>query len=231
MKVGFIASDGRGPALAEVLIDAGHALSIHGRGAAALATPILVEKGAVACASGSDVARRADVVITLLADAAEVEAALFGPGGVAEGLTPGRIVVDMSPLCPVTARGFAWRVGALGCDWLDAPVAGGGVGGAIPAGGTAAAAAAAKPLFDGMGRALLRVGGVGDGQTVRIAREIAAALGGDALGEALRFAALAGADPVRVRAALTGTVPVEDTASLGYVLRLMAGAGESLQPA
>lgn len=230
MTVGFIALDGRGQALAGQLSAAGHAVFIHGSAAAAT-DPAMMERGVIACASGGDVARRADIIITLLTDAAEVEAALFGPGGVAEGLAPGRIVVDMSALSPITARGFARRVGALGCDWLDAPVAGGGVGGAIPAGGSAAAAAAVRPLFAGMGRALLRVGGAGDGQTVRIAREIAASLGGDALGEALRFAALAGADPVRVREALTGTVPVEDTASLGYVLRLMAGAGESLQPA
>jgi len=142
-------------------------------------------------------------------DTPHVEAALFGPGGVAEGLSPGKVVVDMSSISPIATKGFAEKINALGCDYLDAPVSGGEVGAkaaslTIMVGGPQAAFDRVKPLFEAMGKNVTLVGGNGDGQTTKVANQIIVALTIEAVAEALLFAAKAGADPARVRQALMG---------------------------
>jgi 2-hydroxy-3-oxopropionate reductase len=61
----------------------------------------------VACGSGKEVAQQAEIVIVMVPDTPHVEAALFGPGGVAEGLSPGKTVVDMSSISPIATKEFA----------------------------------------------------------------------------------------------------------------------------
>ena len=132
------------------------------------------------------------------------------PGGVAEGLKPGTLVIDMSSISPIATKEFAKRINALGCDYLDAPVSGGEVGAkqaslTIMVGGPDAAFARAKPLFDLMGKNITHVGSEnGDGQTCKVANQIIVALNIQACAEALVFAAKAGADPAKVRQALMG---------------------------
>src|SRR6266571_2952066 len=129
---------------------------------------------------------------------------LFVPHGVAAGLTPGKVVVDMSSISPIETKFFAERINALGCDYLDAPVSGGEVGAkaaslTIMVGGPEAAFDRVKPLFELMGKNITLVGGNGDGQTTKVANQIIVALTIEAVGEALLFAAKAGADPANVR--------------------------------
>ena len=131
------------------------------------------------------------------------------PGGVAEGLAPGKIVVDMSSISPVATKEFARRINELGCEYLDAPVSGGDVGrqGAsltIMVGGPQEAFDRVKPLFELMGKNITLVGDNGDGQTTKVANQIIVALTIEAVAEALLFAAKAGADPAKVRQALMG---------------------------
>ena len=125
MKVGFIGLGIMGRPMAGHLIDAGHTLFAYD---IAPVSPELLEKGATACRSGREVAQRADVVITMVPDTPHVEAVLFGADGVAEGLAPGKIVVDMSSISPIETKAFAKRINERGCDYLDAPVSGGEVG-------------------------------------------------------------------------------------------------------
>jgi 2-hydroxy-3-oxopropionate reductase len=155
------------------------------------------------------VARAAEIVITMVPDTPDVEKVLFGKGGVAEGLSAGKIVVDMSSIAPIETKEFARRINALGCEYLDAPVSGGEVGAkaatlTIMVGGSEAAFATVKPLFERMGKNITLVGGNGDGQTCKVANQIIVALTIEAVGEALLFAAKAGADPAKVRQALMG---------------------------
>lgn len=166
----------------------------------------MLAKGAVAYASARDVARNADVKITMVPDTPNVEDALFGPDGVAEGLSPGKIVVDMSSISPIASMAFAKRINDLGCDYLDAPVSGGNVGAkaanlAIMVGGPERAFEKVKPIVALMGKNITLVGGNSDGQTTK---EIIVALTIEAVGEALLFASKGGADPARVRQALMG---------------------------
>jgi 2-hydroxy-3-oxopropionate reductase len=188
------------------LLKGGHALSVFDLGKV---PEELTTGGAKVCASGKEVAANSDVVITMVPDTPHVEAALFGKGGVAEGLTPGKIVVDMSSISPIATKGFASRITELGCHYLDAPVSGGDVGAkaaslTIMVGGPQAAFDKVKPLFELMGKNITLVGASGDGQTTKVANQIIVALTIEAVGEALLFAAKAGADPAKVRAALMG---------------------------
>jgi 2-hydroxy-3-oxopropionate reductase len=206
MNIGFIGLGIMGAPMCGHLIAAGHQLFVHTRSALPAA---IAGTSAVKCAHAQEVAQRADVVITMLPDTPDVEAVLFGPNGVAAGLSAGKLVVDMSSISPIETKAFAAKIEALGCSYLDAPVSGGEVGAkaaslTIMVGGPEAAFERALPLLQKMGKNITRVGGNGDGQTTKVANQIIVALNIAAVGEALLFASKAGADPAKVREALMG---------------------------
>src|SRR5947207_11118742 len=125
MKVGFIGLGTTGTPMAANLLKGGHQLFLY---SIPSIPQSLVESGGAACANGRDVAQKADVIITMVPDTPHVEAALFGENGVAQGLSKGKTVVDMSSISPIATQGFAAKINELGCDYLDAPVSGGEVG-------------------------------------------------------------------------------------------------------
>ncbi len=118
-----------------------------------------------------------------------------------------------------------------GCDYLDAPVSGGEVGArqatlTIMVGGPEAAFARAKPLFEAMGKTITHVGAEnGAGQTCKVANQIIVALNIQAVAEALVFAAKAGADPAKVRAAISGGFAASRVLEL-HGERMLTGAFE-----
>ena len=205
-KIGFVGLGIMGTPMAEHLIKDGHEVFLF---SIPNVPDNLIQAGGKACASGKEVARNADVIITMVPDTPHVAAALFDPNGIAEGLSAGKIVVDMSSISPLETKEFASKINALGCQYLDAPVSGGEVGAknatlSIMVGGPEDAFNTVKPLFELMGKNITLVGGNGDGQTAKVANQIIVALTIEAVGEALLFAAKAGADPAKVRAALMG---------------------------
>jgi len=205
-NVGFIGLGIMGSPMAGHLIKGGHRVFLHSHGGVQQA---LTDAGGIACANGKEVAQKADVIITMVPDTPHVQDVLFSDNGVAQGLSKGKIVVDMSSISPIETKEFAKRINALGCEYLDAPVSGGEVGAkaaslTIMAGGSDAAFAKVKPLFELMGKNITLVGGNGDGQTCKVANQIIVALTIEAVGEALLFASKAGADAGRVRQALMG---------------------------
>jgi len=171
IDIGFIGLGTMGRPMAGHLQAAGHRLFLHD---VAPIAPELVAAGGVVCKSGKEVAEHSDVVIIMVPDTPQVEAVLFGEGGVAQGISKGQIVVDMSSISPLATKEFAKKIEALGADYLDAPVSG------------------------------ALVGANGDGQTTKVANQIIVALTIEAVGEALLFASKAGADPALVRQALMG---------------------------
>ena len=206
MNVGFVGLGIMGKPMAGHLIKGGHTAYLHSRSGV---PPELTAAGGIACASPKEVAQKAEVIITMVPDTPDVEKVIFGPGGVAEGLSAGKVVVDMSSISPIETKCFAARVNELKCDYLDAPVSGGQVGAqnaalTIMVGGPEAAFDRVKPLFDLMGKNITLVGPNGAGQTCKVANQIIVALNIEAVAEALVFAAKAGADPARVRQALLG---------------------------
>ncbi|MGJ4854445.1 2-hydroxy-3-oxopropionate reductase [Labrys sp. La1] len=206
MNIGFVGLGIMGSPMAGHLIAAGHTLFLNTLGNV---PEDLIKAGGKAEPSAADVARKADIIITMVPDTPDVETVLFGKGGVAEGLSAGKLVIDMSSISPVETKKFAKRINELGVDYLDAPVSGGEVGAkaaslTIMVGGPEAAFERARPLFEKMGKNITLVGGNGDGQTTKVANQIIVALNIEAVGEALLFASRAGADPAKVRQALMG---------------------------
>jgi len=145
----------------------------------------------------------------MVPDTPDVDKVLFGPSGVAEGVTAGKIVVDMSSISPVETKEFAKKLAKQGVEMVDAPVSGGQVGAeqatlAIMCGGKEQVFSKVRPLLEKMGKNINLVGGNGDGQTAKVANQIIVALTIEAVGEALLFASKAGANPENVRKALLG---------------------------
>jgi 2-hydroxy-3-oxopropionate reductase len=206
MKIGFIGLGIMGRPMALNLHAAQHALVVPER--ASLTDDI--RSVAQVKADPKAVAAESEVVIIMVPDTPDVETVLFGADGVAEGLKPGALVIDMSSISPIATKAFAKKVNEKGCDYLDAPVSGGEVGAkqatlTIMVGGPEQAFARAKPLFEKMGKNITHVGvNNGDGQTCKVANQIIVALNIQACAEALVFAARAGADPAKVRQALMG---------------------------
>ena len=206
MNLGFIGLGIMGTPMAANLMAAGHTVYVQSRSTFPQA---LLDRGALACKSGAEVAGKADIVFIMVPDTSDVETVLFGKGGVAEGIAKGAIVVDMSSISPVATKQFATRINELGVDYLDAPVSGGEVGAkagtlTIMVGGSKGVFEKVRPLFETMGKNITLVGGNGDGQTTKVANQIIVALTIEAVGEALLFASKAGADPAKVRQALMG---------------------------
>ena len=206
LNIGFIGLGIMGAPMAGHLRKAGHTLFVNTRSKVA---PGLLAAGVTVCASAQEVAAQADIVFLMLPDTPDVEKVLFAANGVAAGLGAGKTVVDCSSIDPIATKGFAQRIQALGCDYLDAPVSGGEVGAkaaslTIMVGAEAAAFERTRPLFELMGKNITLVGGVGAGQICKVANQIIVALNIAAVSEALVFASKAGADPAKVRQALMG---------------------------
>ncbi|GLQ55186.1 2-hydroxy-3-oxopropionate reductase [Devosia nitrariae] len=204
--IGFIGLGVMGRPMAAHLIEAGQTLHLH------RVKPIsqhLVDQGGIACSSAREVAEKSDIVILMLPDTPDVEAVLFGQDGLEEGLSAGKLVIDMSSISPVATKQFAERLRRKDIGYVDAPVSGGEVGAknaalTIMVGGSEADFSRARPLFEAMGKNITHVGAVGDGQTAKVANQIIVGLTIEAVSEALLFAKVAGADPARVREALMG---------------------------
>ena len=214
MKIGFIGLGIMGAPMALNLLKAGHVMFVQTRSKVPLD---LVEGGATLCTSAEEVAKRADVIFTMLPDTPNVQEVLFGERGVSAGLKATakastgqpKLLIDMSSISPMATKAMAERIHALGAEFLDAPVSGGEVGAkaaslTIMVGGLPDSFERAKPLLETLGKNITHVGGIGDGQTTKVANQIIVALNIEAVAEALLFASKAGADPAKVRQALMG---------------------------
>lgn len=204
--IGFIGLGIMGTPMAHNLIKGGHRVLLHSRSGV---PDQLVSAGGHRCTSAAEVARQADVIIVMVPDTPDVANVLFGDDGVANGLTPGKIVIDMSSIAPLETKTFANRIHQLKCEYLDAPVSGGEVGAknaslTIMVGGAEAVFKKVKPIFELLGKNITLIGENGAGQTCKVANQIIVALTIEAVGEALLFASKSGADPARVRQALMG---------------------------
>ena len=211
MNIGFIGLGIMGTPMVLNLVNAGHQLFVNTR---SKLPAVISASTAKPCANAAEVARQAEVIFLMVPDTANVEAVLFGADGVASGLKPDgaqprKVIVDMSSISPMATKAFAQKINDLDADYMDAPVSGGEVGAkaaslTIMCGADPAVFDKVRPLLEKMGKNITLVGGVGDGQTTKVANQIIVALNIAAVGEALLFASKAGADPAKVRQALMG---------------------------
>ena len=206
-KLGFIGLGIMGKPMANHLLAAGNTVFVFDL----VPQPVkeLAGKGAIVCKSSKDVAQNSDLIFIMVPDTPDVEAVLFGKDSVSEGIRAGSIVVDMSSISPTATKKFAEKLAKMKVKMLDAPVSGGQVGAenatlSIMVGGDPEVFEQIKPYFQLMGKNIVLIGGNGDGQTCKVANQIAVALTIEAVSEALLFASKAGADINKVREALLG---------------------------
>ena len=205
--VGFIGLGLMGRPMAMNLHAAGAEVVIHNRSRAVV--DALAAEGLAPAHSPREVAERAPVVIVMATDTPAVERIVGADDGIANGIAPDGLVIDMGTTAVEATRALAKTIEARGAHYVDAPVSGGEIGAkagtlTIMAGGSEAAVARAMPYFQVMGASTTRVGEVGAGQIAKAANQVIVGLTIGAVAEALALAKRAGADPAKVREALQG---------------------------
>jgi 2-hydroxy-3-oxopropionate reductase len=206
MKIGFIGLGIMGRPMAKNLIKAGYKLIVYDKFAK---FDDIVALGAEGASSNKEVASASDIVITMLPNSPHVKEAILGPGGVAEGVKAGTIVVDMSSIAPAVSQEVGAALKAKGAAFLDAPVSGGepkAIDGtlAIMAGGEKGAFEKVKPILEKMGSSVVLTGDLGAGNVTKLANQIIVALNIAAVCEAFVLATKAGVDPQAVFDAIKG---------------------------
>lgn len=169
----------------------------------------LEELGVHVRESPAAVAAASDIVITIVSDTPDVEAVLFGPGGVAEGAKADSLVIEMSTISPSATRDFAKRLAANGVAMLDGPVSGGSEGAkkgtlSIFIGGDAADLERARPVLQSLGTTITHVGPIGSGQAVKAVNQVILAGTYIGVAEGIVLAIKAGLDVEQTVAALSG---------------------------
>jgi 2-hydroxy-3-oxopropionate reductase len=207
MNVAFIGLGIMGKPMVLNLHQAGYTVFVHGRRPESMAP--LSEAGCTACQSPAEAASQADIIIVMVSDTPDVEQVIFGDNGVIHGAKPGSVVVDMSTISPTATRRFAEDLRARGIEMLDAPVSGGEIGAinatlSIMVGGKPEVFDRVKPVFEAMGKNIVRVGDNGAGQVAKACNQIVVAVTIEGVAEALTFARKNGVDPAKVRDALMG---------------------------
>ena len=226
-RVGFVGTGIMGAPMARNAIKAGFAVTVTNR-TLARAEP-LAKDGATVVKTPREVAARSDIVVTMVPNTPDVEAAVFGPDGVAAGARDGQLLIDMSTISPALTREFAERAAKNRPPFrtLDAPVSGGEPGAiearlSIMIGGDAADVQRAMPLFSALGKTIVHIGDHGAGQACKLANQIAVALNNLGVSEALVFAASQGIDLEKTRQVIAGGAG-SSWAMQNYAPKMLAG--------
>jgi len=206
--IGFIGLGIMGAPMAANLRRAGYQLVVHNRTRSKV-DKFVSEEGGEAAATPKEVAERSDVVITMLPDSPDVEQVYLGEDGVISGARQEQLLIDMSSIAPAVAQAVVEAAAAVGATALDAPVSGGDVGAregtlSIMVGGPTDAFERARPLFEILGKTIVRVGEAGAGQTAKACNQILVAVTIEAVSEALVLASKAGVDPEKLIEVLSG---------------------------
>lgn len=184
--------------MAENLLKAGFDLTVYARRPEPAEE--MVKLGATSVGSSEEVARRSEVMITIVTADPDVEEVILGERGALEGMSEGGIIVDMSTIMPSTIRRIGAKAAERGVFVLDAPVSGGDTGAqagtlSIMVGGDAEILEECRPIFEAMGENIFHVGGPGTGQIAKIVNNLLGGITMAAIGEAFAMGVKAGADP------------------------------------
>ena len=207
LRVGFVGLGTMGTLMAVNLARAGFALTVWNRTPGRVQE--LLEQGATRATSPAELARCCDVVVACLTDSPQVEAVLFGPDGLAEGLAPGSLFIDCSTISPVKAAQFDQRLAAQGVTMLDAPVSGGTEGArlgtlTIMVGGRPGDVERAGGVLRAMGQTVTHLGPGGAGQWAKAINQVILCGVYLAVAEGVTLGLKAGLDVEKVVGALKG---------------------------
>ena len=191
------------------------------------AADALAALGATVLGSPAEVARAADVVITIVPADAELKATVLGAGGLLEGFSPGKVLIDMTTCTAMTLLELEKALTTAGVSVLDAPVSGGTTGAVngkltIMVGGDAALLERCRPLLETMGTRIVHVGAVGQGKVVKIVNQVMAAVNLLAIGEAFALGVRCGADPATLYSVIkesSGASAMLDSRLPGFLLK------------
>lgn len=206
-RIGFLGLGTMGAAMAGHLVRSGRPVTVWNRTPGRAAA--LVAEGATEAANPARLAATSDVILLCVSDTPDVEAILFGPGGVAEGAQPGSLVIDCSTIAPGATRAMAVRLAAHGVELADAPVSGGSEGAqkatlSIFVGAEPAVFERARPILEAIGGTITHVGPVGSGQAVKAVNQVILAGAYLGVAEGIVLALKSGLDVEQVVAALGG---------------------------
>jgi len=200
--VGYIGMGTMGGAMAVNLLKGGFDVTVWNRTAAKVQP--LQEKGAKVAESPADLAsRHPDAICINVSDTPDVEAVLFGDGGIVHAAPPGLVIIDHSTISPAATQRFAARLAERGITFLDAPVSGGDVGArnatlCIMVGGPADAFDRCLPLFQAMGKTIVHVGAAGMGQVCKACNQVAVVCNLMGVCEAMALARKSGLDVAKM---------------------------------
>ena len=201
MKIGIAGTGRMGSAIGQRLIGVGHELTVWNR--TAEKTQALAAAGAKAVETPAIVAEDSEVIITILTDAAAIDAAYLGKDGLLSGNVSGKLFIEMSTVRPETERTLAARVRKKGAAFVECPV-GGTVGPAREGklfgflGSDATDVARARTVLDQLCRRVEHVGLVGAGASMKLAINLPLLVFWQAFGEALALCRPLGLDPARL---------------------------------
>jgi len=200
-RIGFIGLGIMGQPMARNLIKAGHPTTVWNRSRPGI--DAVVADGAEEEASPAEVARRSDVVITIVGDSPDVEEVTLGRDGIIEGAHEGLVHIDMTTMSPEVTRTISDRLAEASVEMLDAPVSGGDQGAiqgtlSIMVGGKDAVFERCRPVFDVLGKKVVHCGPSGSGQVVKLCNQVAVSLTNLAVCEALTLCRKAGVDQERM---------------------------------
>ena len=201
MRVGFVGLGAMGSAIVPRLLAAGHAVTGWNR-TRARAEPLL-GAGMRWADSPRAVAGQSEVVISILTDAAAVKAIALGENGVAAGLPPGGVFLDMSTIAPDASRAIAAEVAKAGRTMLDAPISGSPVTlvqgkASIMVGGDRAAFERVKPVLLAIGQRATYIGANGLAAQMKLAINLVLMVEVIAFGEGVALAEKGG-EPFQVQ--------------------------------
>lgn len=196
-KIAWIGLGIMGAPMAENLLKAGYQVTGHTLEPDKLER--LAAAGGTPAASIAEAVRDADVVITMVPASPQVEAIAYGPDGILENARRGALLIDMSSITPQTSVDLAGAAAEHGIRVLDAPVSGGEAGAveavlSIMVGGRQEDFDTARPLFEALGKTIVRCGPHGAGQTVKAANQLIVAVNIQACAEAVVFLEKSGVD-------------------------------------
>ena len=205
-KIGFIGLGIMGKPMAKNLLKAGYDVTVDSHSPAAAAE---LEACGAKVADQPTIGSTCDLVLTMLPNAPQVKQVMLGANGVAAHMQPGSTFIDMTSLNPIASKEIAAELAARGIQMLDAPVSGGepkAIDGTLSfmVGGEEEVFNTFKPVLLAMGSSAVRCGGIGAGNTTKLANQIIVALNIAALSEAMVLATKAGVDPELVFNAIRG---------------------------
>lgn len=196
-KIGFVGLGIMGQPMSGHLLAAGYEVSVYDLRRESM--EVAAEHGAVPCSSPAEVASLSDIIITMVPDSQDVEAAISGEGGILSGIQHGSVVIDMSTIDPAIGQKMAVLLRDQNAEMLDAPVTGGAIGAqnaslSIFVGGEQAVFERCLPVLDVLGGSVMYMGRGGMGHTAKLANQILGATAMIGIAEAFVLAKKAGLD-------------------------------------